>query len=163
MKRNVLNQHNGDYFGDSVTMGASLILFNPYIICIMNHYYLYIDAGRVIDSTAKFYKVAVPSSQQGQRDYLFLVARSVEQNHFFELWSQQVAEFLWNIGQSLADGSVENPLDFVPIRPITARELVRNMRGHVVDPVPDFVAQNQNHMRHFLSLNYRVSSAFCRR
>lgn len=163
MKRNVLNQHNGDYFGDSVTMSASLILFNPYINCTMNHYYLYIDAGRVIDSAAKFYKVAVPSSQQGQRDYLFLIAHSVEQNHYFELWSQQVADFLWNIGMSLANGSVANPLDFVPPRPITARELVRNIRGHVVDPVPNFVSHNQNHMRHFLSLNYRVSSAFCRR
>lgn len=160
---NVLNQHNGDYFGDSVTLGASIILFNPYIIYTMNHYYLYIDAGRVIDSAAKFYKVAVPSSQQGQRDYLFLVAHSVERGHYFELWSQQVAEFLWNIGQSLADGIVENPLDFVPIRPISARELVRNMRGHVVDPVPDFVLQNQNHMRHFLNVNFRVSSSFFRR
>lgn len=163
MKRNVLNQHNGDFIEDSVTPVASLILFNPYIICIMNHYYLYIDAGRVIDSTAKFYKVAVPSSQQGQRDYLFLVAHSVEQNHYFELWSQLVSEFMWNIGQSLAGGSVENPLDFVPLRPITARELVRNMRGNVVDPMPDFVQRNQNHMRHFLNVNYRVSSSFFRR
>lgn len=158
-----INKHNGDYSRDSVTLGASIILFNPYINYTMNHYYLYIDAGRVIDSTAKFYKVAVPSSQQGQRDYLFLVAHSVERNHFFELWSNQVDEFLWNIGQSLADGSVENPLDFVPIRPISARELVRNMRDHVVDPVPDFVLRNQNHMRHFLNVNYRVSSSFRRR
>lgn len=160
---NVLNQHNGDYFGDSVALGASYILFNPYINYTMNHYYLYIDAGRVIDSTARFFKVAVPSSQQGQRDYLFLVAHSVERNHFFELWSQQVAEFLWNIGQSLADGCVENPLDFVHIQPISARELVRNMRAHVVDPMPDFVQRNQNHMRHFLNVNYRVSSSFFRR
>ena len=163
MKRNVLNQHNGDFIEDSVALGASLILFNPYINYKMNHYYLYIDAGRVIDSTAKFFKVAVPSSKQGQRDYLFLVAHSVEQNHYFELWNQQVADFLWNIGKSLANGSVENPLDFVPLRPISARELVRNIRGHVVDPVPDFVARNQNHMRHFLNVNYRVSSSFSRR
>lgn len=159
----VLNTHNGDYFEGSVTKCASLILFNPYISYTMNHYYLYIDAGRVIDSTAKFYKVAVPSSQQGQRDYLFLIAHSVERNHFFEIWSQQVADFIWNIGQSLADGSVENPLDFVPIRPISARELVRNMRGQVVGPLPDFVLHNQNHMRHFLNVNYRVSSSFSRR
>ena len=159
----LINKHNGDYFSDSVTLGASFILFNPYINYTMNHYYLYIDAGRVIDSATKFYKVGVPSSQQGQRDYLFLLAHSVERNHFFELWSNNVAEFLWNIGQSLADECVENPLDFVPIRPISARELVRNMRGHVVDPVPDFVLQNQNHMRHFLNVNYRVSSSFRRR
>lgn len=160
---NVLNQHYGDYFGDNVALGASLILFNPYISYTMNHYYLYIDAGRVIDSTAKFYKVAVPSSQQGQRDYLFLIAHSVERNHFFEIWSDRVAEFLWNIGQSLADGSVDNPLDFVPIRSITARDLVRNIRGQVVDPVSDFVLHNQNQMRHFLNVNYRVSSSFRRR
>lgn len=127
---NVLNHHNDDYSRDSVTLGASIILFNPYIIYTMNHYYLYIDAGRVIDSTAKFYKVAVPSSQQGQRDYLFLLAHSVERNHFFELWSDQLAAFLWNIAQILAGECVENPLGFVPIRPITARELVINMRGH---------------------------------
>ena len=155
-----INKHNGDYSRDSVTLGASIILFNPYINYTMNHYYLYINAGRVIDSTAKFYKVAVPSSQQGQRDYLFLVAHSVERGHYFELWSDQVAEFLWNIGQSLAEGSVENPLDFVPIRPISARELVKNMRGHIVDPVPDFVMRDQNHMRHFRNVNYRVSSSF---
>ena len=125
-----INKHNGDYSQDSVTLGASIILFNPYINYTMNHYYLYIDAGRVIDSTAKFYKVAVPSSQQGQRDYLFLLAHSVERNHFFELWSDQLAEFLWNIGQILAGECVENPLGFVPIHPINARELVKNMRGH---------------------------------
>ena len=105
---NVLNHHNDDYSRDSVTLGASLILFNPYIICIMNHYF-------------------------------------------------------WNIGQSLADRMVENPLDLVPIRPRSARELVKNMRGHIVDPVPDFVQRNQNHMRYFLNVNYRMSSSFFRR
>ena len=114
-----INKHNANYFRDSVTLGASLILFNPYIIYTMNHYYLYIDAGRVIDSTAKFYKGGAPSARIGQRD--------------------------------------------LHIRPISARELVRNMRGHVVDPVPNFVLHNQNHMRHFFNVNYRVSSSFRRR
>ena len=38
----------------------------------MKHYYYYIMAGREIDETAQFFKVAVGSSKQAQRDFLYL-------------------------------------------------------------------------------------------
>lgn len=117
----------------------------------MTHYYLYIAAGAELDATAKFFKVAVGSSKQSQRDYLFLLAHSVEHFHFFEMWSNEVDLFLdkcWTL----------SGLDRALIQQVSARELVRAFKSNAYPALSQQYLHNVSQMRFALNTAYRVQS-----
>ena len=122
----------------------------------MTHYFCLIMAGREIDSDSHIFKVAVGTSRQCDRDYLFLLAKSVENNWYFEKWSSQVADFVQLVLESLAPEQTDDPIGGTLIEGITARELVRNLKNGTKIPTDPILFQNANHIRHWLSLNYRT-------
>lgn len=128
----------------------------------MVHYYLYIDAGKVLDESTKFYRVSCGSSKQASRDFLFLVAHSVDNGHFFELWSREVDDFYSKVRSSLLPGCKESDGFNVLLIPITARELVKSFKESTAIPIPSNVIDNRKRMLSYLNLNYRVSSAMNR-
>ena len=122
----------------------------------MKHYHLYIEAGRMIDENSHFYKVSIGASQQADRDYLFLVAHAADHGHYFALWSADVDDFLAKIKKSLN-------LDFVPLQPISARDLVRHIKAGTIPPLSPQVLNNADTMRKFFNLDYLISSNLRRR
>lgn len=122
----------------------------------MTHYFCLIMAGREIDSDSRIFKVAVGTSRQSDRDYLFLLAQSVEHNWYFEKWSSQVADFVQMVLESLAPEKSDDPIGGTLIEGITARELVRNLKMGTKIPTDPQLFRNANHIRYWLSLNYRT-------
>lgn len=113
-------------------------------------------AGREIDADTLIYRVGVGTSRQADRDYLFLLAQAVEHNWYFEKWSTQVAEFLHNVLVSLAPASSDDPLGGTLVHGVLLRDLVRAIKNGESVPVDDNAIRNANHMRQWLSLNYRT-------
>lgn len=117
----------------------------------MKHYYFYIEAGREIDESARFYKVAVGSSKQAQRDFLFLTSFSVEHGHYFALVSTESVEFLDKVRAS--QGLRE--IDFTYC---DARDLVRTFKNNVQLMMEPSLMVNNDHQRKILNINYRIMS-----
>lgn len=122
----------------------------------MTHYHLYIEAGRMIDENSHFYKVGIGTSQQADRDYLFLVAHAANHGHYFAIWSDEVSDFLAKVKKSLN-------LDFVPLQPISARDLVRHFKAGTMPQLSPNVLKNADSMRKFFNLDYLIASNLRRR
>ena len=117
----------------------------------MTHYHLYIEAGATVDTTSRFYKVAIGSSKQAQKDYLFLVAHAVNNGHYFEMWSTKVDEFLekcWTLSQ----------LNRSSVIPTTARDLVRSFKTNTRPTLSSQALINRHRMMNALSVAYRIQS-----
>lgn len=110
----------------------------------------------MLDENSHFYKVAIGASQQADRDYLYLVAHAAGHGHYFTIWSAEVDEFLAKIKKSLN-------VDFVPLQPISARDLVRHFKAGTLPPLSPQVLKNAGTMREFFNLDYLISSNLRRR
>lgn len=139
----------------SYMLKALLYSTNQFIMN-MTHYFCLIMAGREIDSDTRIFKVSVGTSRQSDRDYLFLVAQSVEHNWYFEKWSAPVADFVQLVLESLAPTQTDDPLGGALVEGITARELVRNLKNGTKIPTDPQLFRNANNIRYWLSLNYRT-------
>lgn len=116
----------------------------------MTHKFLYIAAGVVIDTTARFYSVTLGTSFQGRRDEKFLDGYATSHGHYFAKWSTCVDEFLTRIRTSLA------PID-ITLLPCSGRQLVRCLKAGTSCAIPSQLLSNAHHMRVQLDLNYRIS------
>lgn len=116
----------------------------------MTHYYLYIEAAREIDESAKLYKVAVGTSTQANRDYLFLTAFAVSHNYYFQLWSTDVADFAQRLYRSVPNLS--------SMIGTTARDLVRAIKHGERPTAKSHHLANENRLLDFISTNHRVIS-----
>lgn len=123
----------------------------------MTSCYYYIMAGAVIDSTTRIYSVACGTSTQANRDFLFLTAYAVQHGHYFEIRSNNSTNFISSILDNYK-GILNEPA----IQRVSARELVRNLKSSTEIPAAQNVLDNQNHVLHYLSLEYRTAK-FCRR
>ena len=117
----------------------------------MKHYYFYILAGREIDETANFYKVAVGQSKQAQRDFLFLTSFSVEHGDYFEICNTQSIEFVDRIRESLH-------VDMLDMIYCDARDLVRAIKSDTSLAERQGTHMNADQMRRYLNVNYRIIS-----
>lgn len=129
----------------------------------MTHFWYLICAGREIDETTKFFRVGVSTSQQGDRDFLFLTAFAESHDYFFYKDSAAVSDFVMKCIKSLTlDGGKP---DFVSnkIQLVKARDLVRAIKASEALPLSQAQLSNFNHQAHFLSLNYRFFSNLNRR
>lgn len=123
----------------------------------MTSCYYYIMAGAVIDSTTRIYSVACGTSTQANRDYLFLTAYAVQHGHYFEIRSNNSTNFISSILDNYK-GILTEPA----IQRVSSRELVRSLKSSTVIPAAQNVLDNQNHVLHYLSLDYRTDKFFRR-
>lgn len=122
----------------------------------MKHYHVLIIAGRQVDLNSQFFRLAIGSSMQGNRDYLFLQSLAVSHGYFFHLYDNYCVDFLFKIAESLG-------LDRVSLIDCDVREWVRNFKAGTSLPLSQQSLSNQHHTRYFLDLNYRVACNLAKR
>lgn len=123
----------------------------------MTSYYYYIMAGAVIDSTTRIYSVACGTSTQANRDFLYLTAYAVQHGHYFEIRSTKSTDFISRILDNYK-GILTEPA----IQRVSSRDLVRSLKSSSEIPAAQNVLDNQNHVLHYLSLDYRTAKFFRR-
>lgn len=128
--------------------------FNLYV---MTHYYYLIAAGRVIDDTTKYYKIAVGTSKQANRDYLTILALATEKNWYFEIVSPKSTEFVTKIAESVTDSQVTLPLLSLHFQLLSARDFVRAQKQHISVPLTSDSCRNLNDF--MLKMNLNLSPA----
>ena len=129
----------------------------------MKHYWILICAGHQIDETTRFYRVAIGTSKQADRDFLFLTAFAESHNYFFEKDCVEVSDFYMKCVKSAV--SCQNRPDFATniAQQVDARNLVRAIKKSESLPISKPQLENFSHQMHFLSLNYRIFSNLNRR
>lgn len=128
-----------------------------FILYVMTHYYYLIAAGRVIDDTTKFYKIAVGTSKQADRDYLYILALATEKNWYFKLVSQHSTDFVNKIAESVAGSQVALPLLSLHFQKLSARDFVRSQKQHISEPLKSYSCRNLNDF--MLKMNLNLSPA----
>ena len=123
----------------------------------MTHYYYLIAAGRVIDDTTKYYKIAVGTSKQANRDYLSILAMATEKNWYFEIVSPKSTEFVTKIAESVADSQVTLPLLSLHFQLLSARDFVRAQKQHISVPLTSNSCRNLKDF--MLKMNLNLSPA----
>lgn len=120
----------------------------------MTSIYIYIEAGRVIDDSTKFFKVEVGTGRQSNRDYLFMLGFAVSRNYYFEKQSRETDEFLYKIAQSLGTYPTPLTLEALNIQHVRVRDLVRAIKKSEKAAAKPIVRNNIEHQRDFLDSNY---------
>lgn len=118
----------------------------------MTHFYYYIEAGRELSTDSNFFRVAVGTNAQAQRDYLFLIAYSVEHAHYFERFSPDSDSFISRVAESIQ-------VPRLPFVQLTARQLVRYFKNAAALPV---ISQQRldsaAHQDAMLNLDYYIAA-----
>lgn len=122
----------------------------------MTHFHYYIIAGAQCDENTRLFKVGVGSSKQGQRDYLFLTAFSVEHGHYFELVSDKTDDFVRRVNLSL--GGI-----LPSIMVLSSREMVRYLKGAGIPTLSNDKLLSNDAQLKVLDINYRIISNLRRR
>lgn len=122
----------------------------------MTHNYYFIDAGRIIDSNTKFYLVAVGTSKQADRDFLYLTAYAADHQCYFERVSEHTDAFVQRIAQSIAPVDKLAPMASLNMQHVSARELVRCLKTSTAVPSSVLQEQQQAYLLSQLSVNYRA-------
>ena len=102
-----------------------------------------------MDENTRCYCVMIGQSKSDTRDYLYLVAWSVQHGGFFKLWDKDVSEFYDKLRQSVPN--------MLPLVNVSAREMVRNLKAGTLPELPQNLLANQHHMLKYLNLNYRIN------
>lgn len=129
----------------------------------MTHYYLLIEESGVLTSESKIWKVAVGQSKQADRDFLFLLAHTADNGYYFEKITGAVAEFLYNIAVSVAPVGSESPIDYLNIRQVKARDLVRSIKKRTAIPLDSLLLQHQRAFRYLTNINFRTAGEIAKR
>ena len=117
-------------------------------------HYIYIEAGAQIDGASRFFNVAIGTTRQATRDYLFLVAHAVSHGFYFEPVSDISDAFLEKVAHSLSLTSI---LD-LGVQHVDARCLVRSLKAQVAMPLSAAQLANSDYQRMILDNNYRFMS-----
>lgn len=117
----------------------------------MTHLYYYIQAGKVCDETTRIFSVSVGQGKQSQRDYLTLMALSVDNGHYFEVRSDQSSEFVMRLLESLEPYNVT-------MQRITARQCVKYLKSCIAVPLNPDSLHTAHQQRNALNLDYRIYS-----
>lgn len=119
----------------------------------MTHYYYYIECGATVNSESTIYKVGVGTSDQAQRDYLFLTSHAVDAGHYFEIVSDTSTNFINRIQNSVFPYQVS-------IKAISARNLVRYFKGLGGMPLSPEQLHAAHSARFATDIDYRISCNF---
>lgn len=115
----------------------------------MKRKHLFIESGALVDENTKCYCVMIGQSKSDTRDYLYIVAWSVQHGGYFKLWDKEVSEFYAKLRQSVPNKQ--------PLVTISAREIVRNLKAGTRPELPQNLLANQHHMLKYLNVNYRIN------
>lgn len=116
----------------------------------MTRYHYYINAGRTIDQNSIFYKIAVGTSQQCQRDFSFLKKYAADHGHYFEIVSANSSDFFVKALKSIE--KKPSCIRFMPVR-----DLVRSLRQSTDVPLSQDALHNQHQLNVQINLEYRIS------
>lgn len=120
----------------------------------MKHYYLFIECGSVLDSTAHFYKVPIGVGKQDTRDYLTLTALAADRGYYFKLWDNETTLFLFRCLDSVW-GSHDSMVIASHLALISCRELCKVLHvGSNFENAPSTLT-NASHLMKYLNINYR--------
>lgn len=122
----------------------------------MTRIYHYVLAGTVVNGTSQIYKVRIGTGAQARRDYLFLMAYSVDHGHYFEIQSLKSSEFLQRLQNSLDD-------IVIPIQHVSARELVRALKNGTIPDIDHSQSPAAILQKKILNAGYRVWSSINRK
>lgn len=122
----------------------------------MVRFYYFINAGKVVDNSTTFYKVAIGSSSQCQRDFSFLVEFCRQHQCWLAQVSSDSKDFLARVALSISEDQQRNPLLGLPLVPIKIRDLVRFLKTGARVPCHLSSLLNRGRFRSLLDLNYRI-------
>lgn len=122
----------------------------------MTRFYLFIDAGKVVDESTAFYRVGIGTSKRDVSCFRQLARIATAKGSYFHRWDSSTSDFLTRCIESVYGGS--NALVVAShLIPINCRELVKVLEGRqVAVPLQDAVRQ-ASHLLRFQSLNYRLA------
>ena len=120
----------------------------------MTSIYIYIEAGRVIDASTKFFKVEVGTGRQSNRDYLFMLGFAMSRNYYFELQSRETDEFLYKIARGMGKYPAPLTLEALNIQHLRIRDLVRAIKKSEKAAQNPTLRRFSEHQRDFLDSNY---------
>lgn len=116
----------------------------------MTRYYIYIEAGPILDESSRFYRVAVGSSRVGQRELQFLQSYAADHHHYFQLRTLEVSQFCVRALKSIGR-------DCMDIIDVNARDFVRDLKNQTRPTLSANTLNNTHNQRFQLDLNYRIS------
>lgn len=122
----------------------------------MTRYYIYIEAGTIIDDTTAIYSVAIGASRTGQRDLQFLQRYAADHGHYFQLRTADVTAFVREVVKSIGR-------DLSMIIGVKARDFVRSLKNQTRPTLSPNALHNAHMMRFHFDLDYRISCNLNRR
>lgn len=128
----------------------------------MTHYYYYITAGNQIDCTSQVYLVAVGTSMQGNRDYLYVLAHATNMGYYFEIRSLETTEFVTRVLNQLRDDAANQLRTAPQLQLIKIRDLVRNIKSYLAQPLSPSALHNAHELRNYIDSSYRAFSNLSR-
>ena len=128
----------------------------------MTHYYYYITAGNTIDITSKVYLVAVGTSKQGNRDFLYVLAHATNMGYYFEIRSLETTQFVSRVLNQLRNDPAVQLRQTPQLQLIKIRELVRNIKSELAQPLSASALHNAHELRNFIDGSYRAFSNLSR-
>lgn len=115
----------------------------------MKRKHLLIESGALVDENTRCYCVMIGTSKSDMRDYLYLVAWSVQHGGYFKLWDKEVSDFYQKLRESVPN--------MLPLMNVSAREMVRNIKAKTRPELPQTLLTNQHYMLKYLNVNYRIN------
>lgn len=95
----------------------------------MKHSYLYIEAGEVVDTTSRFFRVWIGESRHDLRAFARLQALASTRGHYFERWCEGVDSFLRRLLDSTFDNGGVEPIS-VHLKEIAPDHLLNELQSH---------------------------------
>lgn len=115
----------------------------------MKSFYLYVQAGVIMDDSARMYKVGIGSSAADSKLCAWLTGYAARHGHWFEKWSPVTADFVLKVRQFYPDA--------LPLMYAKPRALLASLRDGIALPIPDALLHNHHHLLFSLSCDYRSS------
>lgn len=122
----------------------------------MTRFYLFIDAGKVVDGSTAFYRVGIGTSKRDVSCFRQLARIATAKGSYFHRWDNTTSDFLTRCIGSVYGGT--NALVVAShLIPIKCGDLVKVLEGRqTAKPLQDAVKQ-ASHLLRFQSLNYRLA------
>lgn len=117
----------------------------------MKSFYLYVQAGAIMDGTARMYKIGIGSSAADSKLCAQLASYAAHHGHWFEKWSPATADFVLKVRQHYTA--------VLPLMYAKPRALLASLRDGNALPIPDALLHNHHHLLFSLSCDYRSSSS----
>ena len=128
----------------------------------MTNYYYYITTGNSIDMTSQVYLVAVGTSMQGNRDYLYVLAHATNMGYYFEIHSLESTRFVSRVLNQMRNDAADQQRPTPQLQLIKIRDLVRNIKSELAQPLSASALQNAHELRNFIDGSYRALSNLSR-